>query len=99
MRTINNKYWENAVISDDSQIDEYNKPHNSALTPDFQYGIWFDGIWKNGDWWEGVWLCGYWETGRISPPNTLSYFNSNISPKSYYKPKRTLSLNYAHYQH
>lgn len=63
-------------------------------------GVWVDGQWNNGWWVNGIWLNGLWLDGEISKEivnGRHKYEKINISPKSYYKPKLTLSLNYAKY--
>jgi len=88
---IHNLFWRNAVISIDCQFRFF-----LLAKPDFYGGIWYDGEWKDGDWTYGDWLNGKWKNGgikegRISPTKTA------VSPKSYYKPKQTISLNRAKY--
>lgn len=62
-------------------------------------GIWHGGIWQNGTWFNNTfcyWINGKWENGNI----VIIYGNVKtiyISPKSFNKPKNTLSLNYAKY--
>jgi len=64
-----------------------------ADTVQWGNGVWYDGIWEGGSWDNGTWLNGNWIDGRI---NRLWGYD-RISPKSYYKPYKTLSLNYAKY--
>jgi len=109
MQTINNKWWVNAQISDDAIITE-----DGMIWPDFHSGVWYDGIWHMGDWLGGIWLNGVWHDGTWSSGywlngnivkrciiKNLVTYDANfvpISPKSFYKPKSTLSLNYANYK-
>jgi len=70
-------------------------------------GSWFGGIWLSGFWNYGGWhldkrnkttnwINGVWHTGYyFSGP--ASWDNCKMSPKSYCKPKKTISLNYARY--
>jgi len=48
----------------------------------------------------GNWIDGEWISGTILTKNyTINYYaKSEISPKSFFKPIKTLSLNYATYQ-
>lgn len=69
------------------------------------FGIWEGGTWHGGYWYEGHWLSGSWKTGSIGIAhskrniNSLKYFkhHSLISPKCYYKPENSVSLNEARY--
>jgi len=78
----------------------------------FQGGYWYDGIWEEGFWqtrerdngiynaynydyYGGVWLNGTWIKGNMLNKTTSNY--SIVSPKSYFKPKSTIALNYAKY--
>lgn len=98
MRIINNKWWKNAVVSNDADIRNY-----PSLVPNFFSGIWYCGIWEDGDWdfkehgfSHAYWISGVWkkhgEYCRFSP------LTIKVSPKSHYGPKLTLSLNYAIYK-
>lgn len=87
---INNEWWENAIVSSDSK---YKIIRNF---PNFSYGIWYDGTWRNGTWGGVCWLNGKWIFGEILSVYTI-WDNCAISPKSHYKPIKTLSLNYAKY--
>jgi len=61
-------------------------------------GIWKDGLWINGTWYDGTWLNGKWYNGKYKFGGAYNFFEShNISPKDFYRPKRTFSLNYAKY--
>ena len=70
---------------------------------DWHNGIWYNGIWKEGTWFNNTfshWLSGQWTVGRIVKVYRKTHdsvFIINISPKSFKRPKRTLSLNYAAY--
>jgi len=104
MQIINNNWWINAQVSEDANIRYY--PY---LAPSFCGGIWYDGEWKDGDWmpvigWENdMWSCGVWINGiwHKHGDHSINFFGKNISkvsPKTYKKPHKTLSLNYANYK-
>ena len=59
-------------------------------------GLWVDGTWVNGGWYGGVWLNGKFESG-VTGKNFM-YAELKVSPKSFFKPNRTLSLNHAKYK-
>jgi len=66
-------------------------------------GVWNAGTWSEGKWWEGYWFEGSWINGKwynglICNKKKSNYFGSVFSPKSYFKPNKTLSLNYAKYK-
>lgn len=75
-----------------------------------EWGVWLDGTFHNGVWSSGnlmyhadsnsvistVWISGRWKKGSIWNING-KYKVSKVSPKSYFKPNNTLSLNYAKY--
>jgi len=97
--TIDSTCWTNAIISSTSKYDD---------NGDFYTGIWYGGIfhaktwysgtWKDGTWLGKYWLNGIWYGGSIEPDGLLTWpLSSKVSPKSFHKPKRTLSLNYATY--
>jgi len=55
-----------------------------------RYSVWRNGRWTSGDWLRGTWLKGdIYVDGKFYP--------SKVSPKSFHKPTKTLSLNYATY--
>jgi len=73
------------------------------------YGIWHirawedsmitpSGYWHEGRWYGGVWLNGSWKSGIITNYNRKLMETINTSPKSHYKPNKTVALNYAKYQ-
>lgn len=77
--------------------------------PSFYCGIWHEGTWFDGTWHCGEkrkhpdshWLSGTWIKGDYDIQN--GWINTvcgrfEISPKCYFKPNKTLSLNYAKYQ-
>jgi len=61
-------------------------------------GIWLGGIWKDGNWNGGIWVRGIWTKGSVINIKTWERIPIDISPKTFIKPKRTLSLNYANYK-
>jgi len=90
MQHINNSFWVNAKILNDG-------PYARTLhIGDFDRHIWFDGIWKCGNWHTGFWLNGTWEVGNVFL--IYKWRSSAVSPKTNFKPKLTLSLNYAVYK-
>lgn len=96
MRTINNICWENALASNEKTSD-YFHIYSPAV---WYYGIWHDGLWKMGEWANGDWLNGTWITGAIRKPSKKhsgNWYTKKISPKCYFKPKLTISLNYSKY--
>jgi len=76
----------------------------------FSWGIWLGGTWYYGVWLDDtkiyspgssygiptVWISGIWEKGKILK-NNGKLKSSKVSPKSFKKPKSTLSLNNATY--
>jgi len=63
-------------------------------------GCWCSGVWDIGIWWAGEWISGRWNKGNILKEiraRDYVFDEIKISPKSYHKPNRTLSLNYAKY--
>lgn len=89
MQNINNSFWKNANILNDG-------PWARILyAGDFDSHIWIDGMWLCGNWHTGIWINGIWDKGNIF----LTYYwkYSSVSPKTIFKPKNTLSLNYAKY--
>jgi len=93
-KIINNQYWINAEVLKDS--------HYVGL--DWYSGTWYDGIWKCGQWHDGhwnippIWISGDWIGGAIFSEMKYYWVLSEVSPKCYYKPKTTMSLNYAKYK-
>lgn len=57
-----------------------------------------NGYWFCGRWHGGSWLNGKWNNGLICINLSFLPKISKVSPKSFHKPKRTLSLNYAKYK-
>jgi len=97
-KIINNNFWENAIVSNDTVVIEGGGLDLDGKTdiPLFWEGIWYYGIWLNGVWaGRRCWLNGSWLGGQIYIH--LAVNTGLISPKVYYRPKSTLSLNYAKY--
>jgi len=106
IRKVNNTYWKGALLSLNCS---FKRVHGQ---PELIRGIWFDGTWLNGYWraWglkKGsylevdiacYWLSGQWEKGSICYIYKWRYCDSKLSPKALFRPKTTLSLNYANYQ-
>jgi len=94
MRQVNTKYYIDAHISDDAQID---CPKSSS--PDFKKGIWYSGVHIKGDWFgKGIWLNGTWIDGVLWLKYGPRYLrHPKMSPKSYFRPQKTIALNYAMY--
>lgn len=102
---VNSKYIINAQISEDSWISIDSQLCNhfhigNWFSGEWIWGGWHDGNWHNGNWkdgfWtNGIWINGIWVIGSICKGGIYQY--SKISPKSYFKPKTTISLNYAQY--
>jgi len=99
-KTIHWQGW-NAVVSED-----FSTGTNCWISGTWHRGIWWHGIWISGNWraglWlKGDWLNGNWETGtirvRMGGLTACDAEGAKISPKVYFKPKNTLSLNYARY--
>jgi len=98
--------WRDCDISEDSVYRiETNSPNifykGTWFHGDWENGVWFDGFWirgfwSSGYWLNGIWKFGYWHNGLCYPDEV--YIDIKISPKTYFKPKRTLSLNYATYK-
>jgi len=70
-------------------------------------GTWCDGKWCKGDWGDPLpvienitlnWISGIWVKGRIFNDTQSDWVYSKTSPKTYYKPVRTLSINHASYK-
>lgn len=93
MLSISNKQWKKVFVCEKTLV-----VYNIQGIPTFHFGIWYDGTWTSGFWNSGVWLSGIWIEGAITKDIHYNRRTStDISPKSYYKPKNTLSLNYAKY--
>jgi len=73
-------------------------------------GTWLTGKWYYGSWWDGTWNGGTWEEGQFVEGNWLNglwkggdifikreFRRSWCSPKTCFKPYKTISLNYARY--
>lgn len=101
----NNKNWTDATVSISNLIERKNKQRIFS-------GIWYAGTWLNGYWrrysWSqdksglfvsetSIWLNGIWISGTIMGIIFADNIPSKISPKAYFKPRSTLSLNYAKY--
>lgn len=98
-KTISNEYWLNARVSYDYRYNNLeSRFHGISFNIEFLSGIWYDGVWYNGVWSRGNWLNGTWNLGAIwDSPSFANIKISTISPKVYFKPKNTLSLNRAKY--
>ena len=97
--TFSNNQWLNARVSGDSLYE------GTSTETFWSSGIWYDGIWLYGKWIKGMWMAGHWIDGEwisgtiLTKNYTINYYaKSEISPKSFFKPIKTLSLNYATYQ-
>jgi len=97
-KIINTKYCIDAIV-----------PKDYSHSPDgliwyvviWYGGVWLKGTWINGWWYEGgltgcIWLNGTWKSGDAVNHNG-TWKTINTSPKSHYKPNKTISLNYATY--
>jgi len=94
MTHINNHYYINAYVSEGADILCNTFPID---IPYFKMGIWYDGTHKYGRWYpKAIWLNGNWIDGEIY--SFWNVYKNGISPKSFRKPKTTLSLNYATYK-
>jgi len=113
IKHINSKFWKSAKISQESDYKLDPKNGNIWYSGSWSEGVWLNGIWDSGLWmgglwcdgewihgtWiAGVWLNGVWHKGGIANFNNPSGFGIEFSPKTYKKPKITLSLNYANYK-
>jgi len=98
---INTPHWFDATVSIDASRDD---------NGNFYSGIWYSGEWTNKRWFSTIfddeaqqykksyWLSGMWHCGVIWYGfSLLVELDSPISPKSFHKPNKTLSLNYAIY--
>jgi len=90
MQTINNKFWKKAKVSENTLV-------YFGSVPCFYNGVWYDGIWFDGFWYGQVWINGFWENGEISICGIYRQ-TSNVSPKVYFKPEKTISLNKTKYE-
>jgi len=96
MIELNGIWWKSAKIITNSNNDyDYQGFNDSGFEqPRFDGWLWLYGIWSGADWYSGVWLNGTWiDGGNWKAQNRVI----KISPKSYDRPKRTVSLNYAKY--
>jgi len=107
---ISTKFWKDIDISSDSVYD-YNGIWKNG---DLFGGTWFDGTWERGTWQDGLWVTGLWKTGIWFESKAIwlngtwqegrifrkgkEFVRIRMSPKAFWRPKRTLSLNYAKYQ-
>lgn len=91
MRHINNKFYIDAYISDDAEFSTGSVDY----IIDFYTGIWFSGKHVRGDWYDGIWISGHWMDGILIVNDLVR--RPRISPKSFYRPKSTFSLNCAKY--
>lgn len=104
----NPPYYHEVSIAYNSNFDYKGNWYNGI----WYRGIWLDGIWHYGKWSDGylspfglvsnsgIWLKGYWKQGEILTISLKYEFlikPSPISPKSFRRPKLTISLNYAKY--
>jgi len=111
IKIINTKFWENANIrfsdgyknyTDDDFLFEFTP--NERVGYYLDWGWWYDGVWRDGFFVCGsfkgkpfsIWLNGTWISGEIVV-RPWGQITLKISPKSCFKPSRTLSLNYAKY--
>lgn len=101
MKIVDSKFMVSATISSGSN---YTETIDGIL---WHWGVWYlgfwiNGVWESGLWHTGVWINGSWVTGDLKNiDDTPSYFflrSMPFSPKSYFKPKLTISLNYAKYK-
>ena len=111
-KTIDNKYWINAEVAWWSEYLIYRPQHGEVEVEwlqgdwisgvwnygDWKGGFWRSGIWNNGVWRKGVWLSGTWEKGFVSLKDKFAFTETYVSPKANFRPKQTLSLNYATYE-
>jgi len=64
----------------------------------FAKGLWLDGYWYGGQWEDSIWVAGKWKNGRIQkitthqPPILCEYIRSDVSPKCFFKPSKTISI-------
>lgn len=101
MPNITNQWWISAWVADNARMtidkDYISGINNITLYTGWEYGTWLDGIWRGSYWSTGTWINGYWYGGEILGKLIFGWTKSPVSPKSHYRPKLTLSLNYAKY--
>jgi len=110
-KILNNTNFKDAKVSIDSEFIEAVFIPNVRLRKQIHFiPIWFDGYayrstwvsqftdsshktinccWLNGTWFNGGIICKY---------SNLDLMTTQVSPKSFHKPNKTLSLNYANYK-
>lgn len=113
MKYINSKFWKRVETDSNSSYKLNPKGGNvwnhgswylgNWLNGTWKNGCWHDGIWNDGIWEDGLWLVGYWLNGTWYKGRCFSFYDKGVheievSPKSFKKPKYTLSLNYAIYK-
>lgn len=101
--TFDSSSWTSVELSKNSKFDSNGNFYKGIWHRGmFHAGIWYDGFWYNGWWLCGNWLNGKWNFGAITPYDdkivTETGFLSKVSPKSFNRPKNTLSLNYSNYK-
>lgn len=110
-KKINNINFNKAVVSIDSWLYGDIYIHNINCTQTVYFiRIWYEGSWNGLSWVSQFlsptndeincyWLNGSWILGGILKRiNGSNLIVSKISPKSFFRPKSTLSLNYANYK-
>jgi len=103
MVEINNRFWRETKVCVGSEYTASGVWFGGVwvrgcwLGGLWKKGTWRDGQWWEGDWEDGIWLNGFWKIGRLDRGKSGWWEVPYISPKSYHRPSRTLSLNYAKY--